>query len=60
MAVRDRYESMEKRKWNNFVAGGSVDFPDICLPDRNGRTICLSELKGNTYFYPSGIQPMFA
>ena len=48
MAVRDRYESMEKAlKMEQALLQAEVsDFPDICLPDRNGRTICLSELKG--------------
>ena len=50
MAIRDRYESMEKAlKMEHALLQAEVsDFPDICLPDRNGRMVCLSEWKGKS------------
>ncbi|HKM31917.1 MAG: AhpC/TSA family protein [Bacteroidales bacterium] len=50
MAVRDRYENMEKalRMEHAFSQVEVTDFPDICLPGVGGKIACLSELKGKT------------
>ncbi|HPW77831.1 MAG: Thiol-disulfide oxidoreductase ResA [Bacteroidetes bacterium ADurb.Bin037] len=48
MAVRDRYESMEKslQMEQLFSQVDMADFPDLCLPGLDGQPVCLSSLSG--------------
>ncbi len=50
MAIRDRFESMEKalRMEQAFDRADVIGFPDICLPGIDGAPVCLSSLKGKT------------
>ncbi|MDD4920495.1 MAG: TlpA disulfide reductase family protein [Bacteroidales bacterium] len=50
MAIRDRYESMEKslQMEQALDRADVIGFPDICLPGLDGLRVCLSSLKGKT------------
>ncbi|NLA15134.1 MAG: AhpC/TSA family protein [Bacteroidales bacterium] len=50
MAVRDRYENMERAMHMEqaLLQAEVSDFPDICLPGIGGQTVCLSDYKGKT------------
>lgn len=50
MAIRDRYESMEKsfQMEQALERADVIGFPDICLPGIDGLRVCLSSLKGKT------------
>lgn len=62
MAIRNRYESMEKTlQMEQLLSQADVsDFPDICLPGLDGQTTCLSSLKGKvvilSYWHSSNVE----